>query len=446
MQLTFSIWSNMKSKALREQRAIIAKEISELVAGVKKEERALNSEEQLRFDKLDNEQKTLLEQAEGYERMEKFEEAKIETHYTMEKNLSKGHIRAEDFNNAFRGWLAWNSRGLGDVANRYADSCDRVGQPLGRSEFEIRLMKDAPKSIEQIRAASDPQSSVTTNLGAEFVPTTLARFIEVALLAYSQVRQYARVIRTDSGNPFDIPTSDDTATESAIVAQNVADTVKNIPTDKISVGNFMFRTGIVLVPLQWQQQAVIDVVSWVGEQLATRHARGTNNSLTVGSGSGEPEGFVVGAGAGKTLASPSAVTYAEMLDLMYSVPAAYRNTPSFAFVGSDGFAKCLRQQVDGASRPLWEPSLQTGQPDRYLGKPFVVNYHMANPGAGQFSKKVCVAGDFNQFLVRDVGTFNVAVAKERYIEYLQTGVMGYGAIDSVVLTDNALKYMITPAS
>src|SRR5205823_4188496 len=128
----------------------------------------------------------------------------------------------------------------------------------------------------------------------------------------------------------------------------------------------------------------------------------------------------------------------DLLELYYSVPAAYRQVPTFAFVGSDSFAKACRAIVDGMGRPLWEPSLQTDAPDRLFGRPFIVNHHMA--AMGTVNAKVAVAGDFNQFLVRDVGNFELITDPySRMATNRQIVLSGHGAVDSKVLNTSALK-------
>ncbi len=99
----------------------------------------------------------------------------------------------------------------------------------------------------------------------------------------------------------------------------------------------------------------------------------------------------------------------------------------------------MRAALDAQGRPLFEPSLQAGDPDRFMGKPIVVDYDMATVAAGN---TVAAFGDFRQaFWVRNVGGLTISVSDDRYFEYRQTGVVALETIDSGLVNTQAVKVM-----
>jgi HK97 family phage major capsid protein len=58
--------------------------------------------------------------------------------------------------------------------------------------------------------------------------------------------------------------------------------------------------------------------------------------------------------------------------------------------------------VDGNGRPLWEPSVQVGQPDRILGFPVLTDPNLT--AVGTAAGTPIAFGDWSTFYIRDVGS------------------------------------------
>lgn len=398
-----------KSKELRETRAVLAKQMAEVVSKAKTENRGLNAEERQTFDRMDDEQKKLLEQAEGYERIEKFEDGLV-AEVRNTPSMTTSNRVANDPNAAFRAWL---SDKAGCLTKEQEEQSTRQGYDVRNKRFELR--------------SGAAQSSVTSNLGAEFVPTTLADFIDQFMIATSPILNVARVINTPLGNTFKVPVSDDTANAAVIIAQSAADSVQEIPTNVIQLASYMLTSNIIKLPLEWIRDSQFDVVTWCGQELGKRFSRGVSSYLCTGTGSSQPQGYSVGASAGIVLASKTAVTYTEMITAIHDVPLFYRNSPGMAILCSDSFAKDLRLQVDSQNRPLWEPAVVQGNPDTYAGRKVYIDPYLG--AMGNIDTTVAVLGDFSEFLVRKVGNWEVATPTS---VTLSTGKLVW--LDSVRLT------------
>jgi HK97 family phage major capsid protein len=93
-------------------------------------------------------------------------------------------------------------------------------------------------------------------------------------------------------------------------------------------------------------------------------------------------------------------TYANLVDMEYSVIAPYRQSRSCYWLAADKTLGVLRKLTDTVGRPIWEPSTVLGAPDLLLGKPLVADPFM--PAIGVSNKSI-VFGDFSQYFIRMVG-------------------------------------------
>lgn len=101
--------------------------------------------------------------------------------------------------------------------------------------------------------------------------------------------------------------------------------------------------------------------------------------------------------AGQVEGGPS---YANLVDMEYSVIAPYRQSRSCYWLAADKTLGVLRKLTDTVGRPIWEPSTVLGAPDLLLGKPLVADPFMPAIGGGN---KSIVFGDFSQYFIRMVG-------------------------------------------
>lgn len=421
----------MKSKELREQRAATAKEMERMVLTAKSENRPLNSQEQEAFDKMHSDCSTWLSEAEGYERIESFEKQQLDDLKTTSRPNKPQvntveHFRQQDADKALKGWLCSrvNSQaGLSHIASENANTAERYG-------FHY--------NTDRISLTFADQSSITNNLGAEFVPTTLANFVYRELLPPSNIRQIARMLRTSTGETFKIPVSTDVA-EAVLIAQNAQDAQGDIPTAEKDLRSYCYTTKRVNVPVEWLRDSQFPVLQFVGEEFGRRYARGTNKALVQGSGSSQPQGYNKAPSATTVTTS---VKYEDMLALRYSIPIAYRESPDFAWRVSDAALQSLQGEVDGIGRPLWNPSIAPEQADTLMGDPVYVDPYLddlSDPG-----NVVVVAGDWSRFLIREVGTFDVWDI--RVVDYRQIALVGFGFLDSLLLSDIALRSITVAGS
>jgi HK97 family phage major capsid protein len=131
----------------------------------------------------------------------------------------------------------------------------------------------------------------------------------------------------------------------------------------------------------------------IGNAFGTALVNGTNG-ITGGLLSGVSIGITGATG------TSGAATYANLVDMEYSVIAPYRQSRSCYWLAADKTIGGFRKLVDSQGRPVWEPSMVLGAPDLLLGKPIVADPFMPAVATGAQS---IAFGDFSQYFVRLAG-------------------------------------------
>lgn len=277
----------------------------------------------------------------------------------------------EDRSLALRGW-ALQPAGLTTEA-QYA-AAERCGLAMNSRALNANLWADAPRSVKAIEARA--QSVGTTTAGGYLVPTTLSDALEKQLLYFANIREYAQVIRTSTGNPYDIPTVNDTTNKGEIIAENTAYNAQDVTFGKVTLNSYKYSSKLVNVSIELMQDSIVDIPKLLGDLLGERLGRIQADHFSTGTGSSQPQGLVTGASAGVTAASASAIAVNDLLGLVHSLDRAYR--PDAKFMMHDSVLLAVRKLQDTLGRPIFSESYIVGEPDRLFGYPVIINNSMAS--------------------------------------------------------------------
>lgn len=286
--------------------------------------------------------------------------------------------------------------------------------------------------------------STTNAAGGYTIPTDLFRELQQNMLAFGGARQMAYILTTDSGNPINVPTVDDTSNKATIVTEGSALTS---PVDTafgvVALTSFMYRSFLP-VTLELLADGAFDLESWIRKAMSERLARGTNVHFTTGNGATQPGGFIPGGSSGATAASATSIAFNDLVNLEHSVDPAYRRSPSTGWQFNDGTLKVIKKLIDGQSRPLWLPGIAVKEPDTILGYRYVINQDMA---AIQASNKSIAFGDWSKFWIRDVRGALIVRANELHIQNGQIGFYLFSRHDSAVMDagTDPLKHLTHPS-
>ncbi|GAA3708468.1 phage major capsid protein [Sphingomonas cynarae] len=284
------------------------------------------------------------------------------------------------------------------------------------------------------------QTVGTQAAGGYTVPRTLAaRIIEV-------MRDWGPMydptitdeMVTSGGNPYDIPTNDDTGKGSSALAEG-ADVVDDNSGDLVfgqaTLSAFVFATPWLKMSFELLQDSAFNVEMFVARKLGERLGRGANAKLTLGTGGTEPRGIVPSAGLGITAASALAIAADELINLQHSVNQAYRRSPQCRWQFADTTLAAIRKLKDGQGNYLWQlGDIRANAPDVILGKPYSVNDDVPAIGAGNRS---VLFGDHSRYTVRKVGSPLIGTVRERF--WPKVGMAGLIRYDGALLDQNAVK-------
>lgn len=282
--------------------------------------------------------------------------------------------------------------------------------------------------------------------GGYMVPPAFRDVLVEQLLAFGPMLQVAEVFETESGVNIPWPTNDDTANEGAILTENTQITEQDVTLGTNSLDAFLYTSKLVRVSYQLMQDRP-DFDTFLARKLGERLARIYNRHATDGTGTAQPDGLfaqtaaVTGTGS---LASTGGYTYDNLVDLMESVDDAYLSGEGNGWMMHQTVRKALRKLKDTQGRPLWEPSVQAGQPDQLLGYSVRINNHCAT--VAQNSKSLGFGNIREAYAIRIVRQNELVRLNERYADFLQVGFFAFGRMDGTVQNASAFKIFQTTAT
>lgn len=179
--------------------------------------------------------------------------------------------------------------------------------------------------------------------------------------------------------------------------------------------------------------------SYIMQQFGKALANAEEDAFINGTGTGQPLGILAatgGADVGITAKSATAITADEIIDLIYSLKRPYRK--SAAFLLNDQTLAAIRKLKDNYGQYLWQPSLQTGEPDRILGYAAYTSPYFPAIAAG---KAAVAFGDFSYYNIGDRGTRSFAELKELFAGNGMVGSVAKERVDGKLVLPEAVKLL-----
>jgi HK97 family phage major capsid protein len=392
------------------------------------EKRDLLPDEQTQYDKItgdiDGLTKTINREKQMEEQRSSMEQAAFQKKEEQKADPERREtpLETEEYRDAFNTWLKGGVQGLGQEQRTILES--------GRQTLEQRAL-----------------SAVTGSAGGFTVPQGFYNQIIQAMKPFGGMRQSrATVLRTAAGNQLPIPTNDDTSNIGAIVGESAAAGNATDPVFAQKMLNaYKYTSKTFLIPIELLQDSAFDVEAYIRQKIVERIGRILNQHFTVGTGSSQPQGVVTGSVLGKTGATgqTTSVTYDDLIDLQHSVNPLYRTSGEWMF--NDNTLKVIRKLKDANGLPLWQPSLTAAEPDKILGKSYIINTDMADMAA---NAKSLLFGDFANYFIRDVMDLMIVRISEKYIESGQIGFIAFSRHDALMVDagQGPIKYYANSAT
>jgi HK97 family phage major capsid protein len=330
---------------------------------------------------------------------------------------------------------------IAEVKRRAAEL--RIGPPTaregyGRGSAEYRAAIDSylrrgladitVAEARTLRTHSETRDMGTTTgaQGGFLAPQDFWPQVALSLKSAGGLIALASQIVTDDGAPMPFPTNSDVANNSGIIADDAAPGA----TDLVFGSRTLFSYNYVannLLALSWQlvADATVDILGLLATALGNRIHRALGNHFVngLGSGSSQPLGLLGQVTNVTTLptGNTTTLTYNALVDLVYSLDAAYRDRASF--LANDTTLRLIAKLTDASTRPILVPAREPGQPAMLLGYPVYTDNNLPVPSA---NAKTVLFGDFERAYVwRMVQGPQLAVLKETRADKLQNLYLAY---------------------
>lgn len=175
------------------------------------------------------------------------------------------------------------------------------------------------------------------------------------------------------------------------------------------------------------------------DQFAKALANAEEDAFLNGNGEGKPLGIFATNGGGEvavTTASSTAITYDEIVNLVYALKRPYRKNAKFIL--NDQTIATLRKLKDGNGQYIWQPALQAGEPDRLLGYEVLTSAYVPTIEAGA---PVIAFGDFSYYNIGDRGVRSFAELKELFAGNGMIGFVAKERVDGKLVLPEAVKIL-----
>lgn len=300
------------------------------------------------------------------------------------------------------------------------------------------LTSEERQALKELRAQGTSQD----DKGGYTVPKVMLNKIVDSMKAYGGIASVAQILTTSDGQTITWSTSDGTAEEGELLAENTAVSEGDVTFGTASLGAKKLSSKIIKVSNELLQDSGVDIEGYLAARIAQRLGRGEAKYLVQGSGAGtplQPKGLEASVTGTTNTAAVDKFTWQELLTLKHSIDPAYRNGGTFRLVFNDNTLKMLSEMEDAQKRPLWLPEIVGVAPATVLNIPYVIDPAISDIGKG---KKFIYCGDFNRFIVRRVSYMTLKRLVERYAEYDQTAFVAFHRFDCVLEDTAAIKALV----
>ncbi|MEF9890838.1 phage major capsid protein [Citrobacter sp.] len=303
------------------------------------------------------------------------------------------------------------------------------------------LTAEERQAVKELRA----QGTTPDDKGGYTVPTQMRNTIIDSMKAYGGIVSVAQILNTSNGQDITWSTSDGTAEEGELLAENSAASEGDVTFGTAILGAKKLSSKIIRVSNELLQDSGVDIEAYLAGRIAQRIGRGEAKYLVQGTGAGtplQPKGLVTSVTGTTATGNATSFQWQEMNTLKHSLDPAYRGGPKFRWAFNDTTLQYIEEMVDDQKRPLWLPDIVGGSPATVMGIPYVIDQAIDSIAAG---KKFIFLGDFNRFIVRRVSYMTLKRLVERYAEYDQTAFLAFHRFDCVLEDTAAIKALVGKA-
>ena len=270
----------------------------------------------------------------------------------------------------------------------------------------------------------------TDSEGGYLVPDEFERKLIDALQEENFFRGLATVIKTSSGDRK-IPVVTGHG-EAAWMDENGLYPESDETFGIKSISAYKLGTAIKISE-ELLNDSIFDLEGYIAREFARRIGTKEEEAFFIGDGTSKPTGVLVDAEDGVTANSVN-ITFDDIMDLYHSLRSPYRSKA--VWILNDSTVKALRKLKDGNQNYIWQPSLQVGQPDTILNRPYYTTTFAPELKAGN---KVIAFGDFSYYWIADRQGRSFKRLNELYAANGQIGFLASQRVDGKLILPEAVK-------
>lgn len=380
-------------KELMEKRAELQEKMDNLLDTAKEEKRAMSTEEVAQFDEMEAEIRNIDATIEREEKRAKAEKKEVKEELTVEERDYK------NFANYIR-----------DLASG------------SETRAEVNLTKGDNGAV---------------------IPSTIINKIMDKVGEISPV--YRLATKYNIAGTINIPKVDE-STSSITVAYGTEFTDLESKANKfatIELTGYLYG-ALTKISKSLLNNSDFNLVNWVIDKMAKKVAKFIEGELLNGSASKTAgiAGSYDSTNMKVTLASKSAITADELIDIQDKLPDAYQG--SACWIMAKDTRNKIRKLKDGQNNYLLVRDFSQEGAYTLLGKPVYLSDNVT--ALGTASKNVIFYGDMSGLAVKEAETAEVQILREKYATQHAVGIVMWGEIDAKVEDTQKIAVAVTPSA
>ena len=184
--------------------------------------------------------------------------------------------------------------------------------------------------------------------------------------------------------------------------------------------------------------SAFDIESYIIDQFGKALANAEEDAFLNGDGKNKPTGIFAETGGGTVgvTTTSASITSDDIISLAYALKRPYRKNA--AFIANDQTLALIRKLKDSNNSYIWQPSYQSGEPDRLLGYPVYTSAYAPVVAAG---KAALAFGDFSYYNIGDRGVRAFAKLSELFAGNDMTGFVAKERVDGKLVLPEAVQLL-----
>lgn len=274
------------------------------------------------------------------------------------------------------------------------------------AEMLLQMLKGERREMVSNFSEGMGETRALQSAGGTAVATNFADMYSIYARTLNPTLQVARIFNTPTGNAMVFPKiTADAAGGGTVTAENAGITLADATIGAVTLNSYGYKS-IQVVSTQLYRDSVGNLMDVLAQTGGRQIGLSFGSAVTVGDGSGDPNGFMTAGSAGWTATSGTAGGQQasdtffgplDIIELYHVLPVPWRAVGTWQ-MSNDALAK-VRAFRDANGMFLFDPGLIQDFQPRILGRPVYENPQLA--AVASASESVAY-GDFSQYYIRQL--------------------------------------------